>query len=269
LLQEIPEIGFRRKGKIVNLKVNEERRKGITVSTLALEQMKHWLKNVYDVVRFNEEYISWDQIQLEFTLLNADLTTHDVEKLEDFLYESGSETILIKRRYLENGTHKITCVTGQTAHAADELGQRVYDQVMGLKELISKPNLDYMNTRHLIKEQIKHVEQYLNNVENAPLPLEVSIKGEKVVAEAERLVDKNEVLYETARIAGELAQIAQNDDPFVLEQFQSDVEYGSLLKMTRVAAAKPTLLIIHSSDGFVQARCCIPKVNKIVRIIMS
>ena len=258
--QDIPEIGFSKKSKVVSFNIENERRCGRGISYDSMYHLKNWFKKTFEVVRFNEEFISWDHIRLEVTLMNGDLNPTEIHRFEDYVKEFGLLAVVTKRTYKQNGVYELQIATGHRAELALKYGLEVSDCVSDLKEIISTPQLNYMGTRDIIKEHVEHLYDCLNH-DDIPLPYDVSVKAEKVLSETERLIEKNEILYETNRITTELSVICETEHSFVVESFETDVEFSSLVKISRVAGKKPVLIVIYSPDGFVQARCAVPEVS--------
>ena len=89
-------------------------------------------------------------------------------------------------------------------------------------------------------------------------------KVEESVRKAGKALDKNVESSEIKRISEALLAI-MDDTQFVIQRFESETEFSSLKKITRVVD-KPILLLIYSGDNFIQGRCSVPEVRCIYEL---
>jgi len=256
----VPEIGLRRKAEVLGFTLDQERRIGRGLSHNVMYYLKDWLKSNFGVVRFTEEFVSWDHIRVQLTILNGELNHTYVRKCEEYIRKHRLPVVLNKKTWKQNGVYELLFSTGERANASITFGKEVSDTIMDLKHLLSAAQQNYCSMRSSIREHVDHLYDCIHHEETS-LPYEISLKAEKVISEAERLMEKSELLFETARISNLLREIVDSGSTFIVEKFASDVEFPSLIKMTRVIGGRPSLVIIDSPDGYIQARCSVPEVN--------
>lgn len=221
--------------------------------------LKEWLKAHFGVVRFDQEFISWDHVRLEVTLLNGEFNHTRIRQCEEYIQKHHLPVVLNKKMWKQNGVYGLLFSTGQRANDSIKAGTEVLHIVTDLKELIIASEKNYASTRSSIREHVDRLHDYIQHEDNC-LPFEVLVRAEKVINEAERLMEKNEILFETGRIANELKELTQSRPFFIIEKFSSDVEFNSLIKLTRAVGKVPSMILIYSPDGYIQARCSIPEV---------
>jgi len=121
---------------------------------------------------------------------------------------------------------------------------------MDLKQLLSTAEQNYASIRNKIRDHVTVVRLYSRR-RDFPSLTKCSLKAEKIHHEAERVLEKNEVLFETVRIASELREVAETVQDFIVVKFASDVEFPSLVKLSRPVAKIPALVIINSPERFI------------------
>lgn len=157
----------------------------------------------------------------------------------------------------KNGQYELVCKTGISAETANRHGFEATELLNKLEKLCNSHNL----ADSVIQNEIKMICQELSRClkdEKIIFPLDVLKVVQEGLTKAEKLSSKNDEAEEIRKFTKELEEI---QEPVVLKCFESDNEFSSLKKITRVVENRPVLVLITSSDGFVQGRCSIPEVS--------
>ena len=255
--QNVPEIGFSRRTVVREIEIDIERKLGREMSKIALHYLKNWLRKKYRIVRFDEECVMDKEFTLGFTILQGDYNSVEIEECQNWLNEYGAPIVVTRRTLKKNNEFEIVCATGLAAEVAMRYGWEISKAVSELRILMKKCESDFTAHGQDLQELLDDI-RYCTKVEKIQLPHDVALMAEEALLEAEKFVLKQEMLKEVGFMSEEVTKV---DEPFVVKAFATDVELSSLKKITRAAGNKPVMVLVHSSDGFIQGRCVVPPVS--------
>ncbi len=254
-------MGFKNKAQIHRFESDNAKVFGREISAQAIRYLQHWLFKHFKVIRFTGGFVSDQEVRLEFTILNGELGSKEIRQLQEDLNQYGIPLVVTKRINKKNGEYELICNTGISAEITNRHGFEATELLNNLEKLCNSHNL----SDEIVQEEIKSICQELSRClkdKEIIFPFDVYKIIEEGLEKAEKLVQKSEEGEEIKRVTKELEGI---QEPFVLKCFESDNEFSSLKKVTRVVESKPVLVLVMSSDGYVQGRCSIPEViNKLI-----
>ncbi|CAG7721799.1 unnamed protein product [Allacma fusca] len=253
-VKNVPEIGFSRHAHVQSVDINNETRYGREMSQNSLMYLKKWLKRKYGIVRFGREYIFDKEIKLEVTILHGEIKMKEIEECQHMLNEYAAPIVVTKRTLKKNGEFELICATGLAAEVAMRCGWEISKAVSELTILMKKCETEFTAFRKHVEDLADEIRECIKT-EHIQLPYEVYLSAEESLHAAEKLITKQDTIKEIAFMAEEIHKVTE---PFVIKAFLTDSQFTSLKKVTRAAENKPVLVLVHSSDGFIQGRCCVP-----------
>lgn len=198
------------------------------------------------------------EIRLDFTLLKGEIGSKEIRQLQEDLNQYGIPLVVTKRvKKKAAGEFQLVCATGVSAEITNRHGFEATELLDNLEKLCNTHTL----ADDAVQEEIKSICAELHRCcksKDITFPFDVYKLIEEGLEKAEKLVQKNDEAEEIRKFAEELTG---TEEPFVLKVLESDNEFSSLKKLTRMAEQKPVLVLVVSSDGFVQGRCSIPEVT--------
>ena len=255
--QNVPEIGFSRRTVVSEVELDTERKLGREMSVNALHYYKKWLRRKYGIVRFGEEYVMDKEFTLEFTVLKGEYGSVEIEECQHWLNEYAAPIVVTRRALKKNNEFEVVCATGLAAEVAMRFGWEVSKAVSELRILMKKCESDFTAHGQDLQELLDEI-RYCTKIEKVQLPHDVTQMSDEALLEAEKFILKQEILKEVGFMSEEINKV---NEPFVVKAFATDVEVSSLKKITRAAGNKPVMVLVHSSDGFIQGRCVVPPVS--------
>lgn len=256
LVKNVPEVGVSRKGVVREFRVDNDVRFGREMSAKAVGHLQWWLKQRFGVVRFDDEVAKRDRCGMTVTVLDGELSLDVVHELQNDLNEFGVPVVLVRKGNpgKKVGVSEVVFATGLSAEVAMRWGQEVLDCCGEIQELCKESGEKGGEVLRVLVDRVWEVVRR----DGVMLPWEVYQEVDKVVGVAEKVLWKSEEVSEISRMCKE---VERDDRDVVVKLFESDHEFGSLKKVTRVAEVKgkPVLVLVKSSEDYVNGRCSVPK----------